>query len=110
MCPERQPALTKFPACRCSGLRDCIVTLSVHNNTYVAKKLRRHCGREKNLMGRKSKQPNPDEEKRRTAADLIQVAIRVFMKMHDVERETAQRWIVSAAVAAAENRKPPKSR
>jgi len=60
-------------------------------------------------MGRKKGQRNPDEEMRRTAGDLIEVAIHVFMKMHGVDRKTTQRWITSAAVTAAKW-KTPKSR
>lgn len=62
-------------------------------------------------MARKNKQPNPDEEMRRTAHDVTQVAIQVFMKMHGVDRKTAQQWIASAVVTAAEDRKQtPESR
>ena len=61
-------------------------------------------------MRRKNEQPNPDEEMRRTANDLIQVAIQAFMKMHGVDRKAAQQWIASAVVTAAEDRKKtPKS-
>jgi hypothetical protein len=62
-------------------------------------------------MGRKNEQPNPDKEMRRTAHDLIQVAIQAFMKMHGVERKAAEQWIASAVVTAAEDlKKTPKSR
>lgn len=62
-------------------------------------------------MGRKNEQRHPDEEMRRTANDLIQVAIEVFMKMHGVDRKTAERRIASALVTAAEDQKQtPKSR
>ena len=61
------------------------------------------------LMRQKREQSNPDEEMRRTADDLIQVAIQAFMKMHDVDRKTAQQWITSAVVTAA-RRKTPESR
>ena len=60
-------------------------------------------------MGQKRKQPNLDREMRRTADDLIQVAIQAFMKMHGVDRKTAQRRITGAVVTAA-RRKTPKSR
>ena len=60
-------------------------------------------------MRRKHEQSKPDEEMRRTAGDLIQVAIRIFMKMHGVDWETAQPWITSAVVTAARP-KTPKSR
>lgn len=43
-------------------------------------------------MGTKQEQGIPDEEMRRTAGDLIQVAVQAFMKIHDVDRKTAQRW------------------
>jgi hypothetical protein len=48
-------------------------------------------------------------EMRRTANDLIQIAIRAFMKMHGVDRKAAQRWLMSAIVTAAKW-KTPKSR
>jgi hypothetical protein len=48
-------------------------------------------------------------EMRRTANDLIQVATPAFMKMHGVDRKTAQRWIMGAIVTAAKW-KTPKSR
>jgi len=51
-------------------------------------------------MGRKKKQPNLDEQMRRTACALIQRAIQAFMKKHGVDRETALRWIVTTAVEA----------
>jgi hypothetical protein len=46
---------------------------------------------------------------RGTANDLIQIAIRAFMKMHGVDRKAAQRWLMSAIVTAAKW-KTPKSR
>lgn len=55
---------------------------------------------ERSHGGRKKEQPNADEEMRRTACDLVQVAIQAFMKMHGVDRETALRWIVATAVEA----------
>jgi len=57
-------------------------------------------------MRQKSKQPNPDEKMRKTASALIDVAIRAFMKMHGINRETAQRWIVSAVETVADDWKP----
>lgn len=59
----------------------------------------------KKSHGTKARATNPDEEMRRTANDLIQVAIAVFMKMHSVGRKTAQRWVASAVETAAEDRK-----
>jgi len=55
-------------------------------------------------MGRKHEQSHPNDEMRRTAHDLIQVAIQSFMKLHRVERKTAQRWIASAVVTAAKSK------
>jgi hypothetical protein len=57
---------------------------------------------ERSHRGRKKAQPNPDEEMRRTACGLIQVAIQAFMKLHGVDRETALRWIVTTAVEATQ--------
>jgi len=57
-------------------------------------------------MRQKSEQPNPDEAMRKTAIALIDVAIRAFMKTHGVDRETAQRWIVSAVETVVEDWKP----
>ena len=57
---------------------------------------------ERSHRGRKEEQPNPDEEMRRTARGLIQVAIQKFMKMHGVDRETAVRWMVATAVEATQ--------
>lgn len=53
------------------------------------------------VLVRKHEQSIPDEEMRRTADDLIQVAIQAFMKLHDVDRKTAQRRITRAVVTAA---------
>ena len=57
-------------------------------------------------MRQKNEQPNPDEAMRRAASALIDVAIKAFMKMHAVDRETAQRWIVSAVETVVEGWKP----
>jgi hypothetical protein len=57
-------------------------------------------------MGRKKEQCTPDEEMRRTAGDLIQVAIQAFMKIHGVDLKTAQRWIASAVVNAQTGKLP----
>jgi len=57
-------------------------------------------------MRQKSEQPNPDEAMRKTASALIDVAIRAFMKMHGINCETAQRWILSAVETVVEDWKP----
>jgi len=57
-------------------------------------------------MRQKREQPNPDEAMRKTASALIDVAIRAFMKMHGINRETAQRWILSAVETVVEDWKP----
>jgi hypothetical protein len=57
-------------------------------------------------MRPKSEQPKPDEAMRKTASALIDVAIRAFMKMHGINRETAERWIVSAVETVVEDSKP----
>ena len=51
-------------------------------------------------MKRKTEQPNPDEAMGKTASALIDVAIKAFMKVHEVDRKTAQRWIANAAKVA----------
>jgi len=45
----------------------------------------------KNLA--RTSDPILTSEMRRTAKDLIQVAIQAFMKMHGVDRKAAQRWL-----------------
>lgn len=57
-------------------------------------------------MRPKSEQRNPDQAMRKTASALIDVAIRAFMKMHGINRETAQRWIVSAVQTVVKDWKP----
>ena len=57
-------------------------------------------------MRQKNEQPNPDKAMRKAASALIDVAIRAFMKMHGVDRETAQRWIVRAVETVVEGWKP----
>jgi hypothetical protein len=57
-------------------------------------------------MRQKSEPPNPDKAMRKAANALIDVAIRAFMKMHGVDRATAERWIVSAVETVEEDGKP----
>jgi len=57
-------------------------------------------------MKRKTEQPNLDEGMRKTAVALIDVALAAFMKVHDVDHKTAQRWMVSAVETAVEGWKP----
>ncbi len=60
---------------------------------------------------RKGGELDPEGPTRQTADSLARFAIESFMRMHDVDFETAQRWIVGAAVAQVENIKPaPNSR
>ena len=39
---------------------------------------------------------NSDDSKLATAESLISIATKAFMQMHDVDYETAQRWITGA--------------
>lgn len=58
-------------------------------------------------MRRKTKQPNqlnPEEMMRKTACDLVRIAISALMNM-GADRETAGQWIVSAVkIVVAEDR------
>jgi hypothetical protein len=47
-------------------------------------------------------EPNSEEALREAAETLVRVAVRAFMKTLDVDRETAERWILNAAMALGE--------
>lgn len=57
-------------------------------------------------MGPRSEEPDCDDPMRATAESLIRIATKAFMRMRDVDYETAQQWIAGAAVAEAKQKKP----
>ena len=57
-------------------------------------------------MGPRIEEAHPDDAMRATADSLVRIATKAFMRMHDVDFETAQRWIAGAVEAEARNKKP----